>query len=266
MACILALEDNPDHLALITSWIKGLGHTPIAADHADDGMRLVAECEPDLVLCDIRLGGSSGYDVLRSLKSRPATRQLPVVAVTAFDAEDQALAAGFDGYLRKPLTPHGLRAEIDRVLPGAERAEFRQPGPLPASENHEHKANLPRTGKRVLVVDDTAANRELMKVIVGYGGHEVICVTTVAEALASARAWRPDLVLCDVNLGKERLGTELLHAARRDPDLRDLRVAFTSATRGSSVERAVRQRGACAFLRLPMEPMVLLREIGKLLA
>lgn len=116
------------------------------------------------------------------------------------------------------------------------------------------------------MVDDSAANRDLMKVILDYGGHEAVCVGTIAEALAAAKAWRPDLVLCDVHLGKERLGTELLSSAQQDPELRAIRIAFTSVTRGASVERALRQRGACAFLRLPMEPVVLLRKIGELLA
>lgn len=266
MARILALEDHPDHLALITSWIGASGHTPIAATHAEEALRLIDACRPDLLLCDLHLPGLSGYDVLRSLKNRPATCQLPVVAVTAFGPREQTLAVGFDGYLAKPYTFQGLQAEMERVVPGLARSAPPAPALAPGTEHAGQRTRPPRTGKRILVVDNTAANRALMQVVLDdYGGHETICVAGIAEALASARCWRPDLVLCDMHLDQERCGIELFDAIRNDPDLHGTRFAFTSATRGSSVEKAVRESGACAFFRLPMEPNALLQEVGELL-
>lgn len=266
MTRVLTVEDNPAHLALITSWVAEFGHATIAARDAETGLRLVDEERPDLVLCDIRLPAQSGYELVRRLKSDPATHGLPVIAVTAVAGKDEAMQAGFDGFLAKPLSLQRLRAELERVLPGGGGSDGARPEKAPGAPGAWVKTQWPRTGKRILVLDDTEANRELMRVVLDYGGHDVVCARSVAEALVTARSWRPHLILCDAHLDRE-LGTDLLCSVQNSPDLHDTRFAFTTASRGPSVdEHEARRAGACAYLRLPMKPDVLLREIGELLA
>lgn len=264
MTRIIAVEDNPAHLALITSLMTEFGQTPIAALDAETGLRLIDEELPDLVLCDIRLPTLSGYEVLRRLKSDPATRRIPVVAITAATGLDEAMQAGFDGYLAKPLSLDRLRAEIERVAPALAGPQARTPEKGLAEPEAWTKTLLPRTGKRILVLDNSEANRELMKTILDHGGHDVICARTVGAALATARAWRPHLILCDVHLDRE-LGTGLLSAVRSFPELHGTRFAFTTASPGPSLEHELREAGACAYFRFPMKPTDLLREVGTLL-
>jgi CheY-like chemotaxis protein len=264
MTRVLTVEDNPAHLALITSLVSQFGHATIAATDAETGLRLVDEEHPDLVLCDIQLPAQSGYDLVRRLKSDPATHGLPVIAVTAVAKKDEAMQAGFDGFLSKPLSLQRLRAEIERVLPGAGGSDAVVRGKVHGASAWV-KTGRPRTGKRILVLDDTEANRELMRVVLDYGGHDVVCARTVADALVTAQSWRPHLILCDTHLDHE-LGTDLLHAVQNSPDLHQTRFAFTTASRGPGAEHEACQTRACASLRLPMKPDVLLREVGELLA
>ena len=74
-----------------------------------------------LILLDIQLRGPSGFDVLRSLRAQPTLASVPVVAVTAFAMvgdRERILAAGFDGYLTKPIEPETFVADVERFLPG----------------------------------------------------------------------------------------------------------------------------------------------------
>lgn len=266
MATILAVEDNPAHLALITDLMAEFGHVPIAANDAETGLRMIEQERPDLVLCDIRLPTLSGYDILRRIKSDPATRHVPVIAVTAVAGKGETLQAGFDGYLSKPFSMRRLRLEIERVAPAlgvsdSARSRNEKGAGAPVAWA---KTLLPRSGKRILVLDNTEGNRELMRAVLDYGGHDVVCERTVSAAFATALSWRPHLILSDLHLDKE-LGTELLSAVQNTAELLDTRFAFTSASPGPSVEQELLQTGACAYLRFPMKAEALLWEVGRLL-
>jgi CheY-like chemotaxis protein len=84
-----------------------------------EALRKIKEIEPDLVLMDIRMPVMDGYAVLRQLREDPRFSKLPVVALTAFAMEGdrrKALAAGFDGYISKPVSPAALRSQIEQLL------------------------------------------------------------------------------------------------------------------------------------------------------
>jgi len=77
--------------------------------------------EVNLILMDIRLPYEDGYEALRKLRASEALRDIPVVAVTAYASDEQmqrSRAAGFDGFLGKPLDPDRFPAQISRILDG----------------------------------------------------------------------------------------------------------------------------------------------------
>ncbi|MEO6884930.1 MAG: response regulator [Jatrophihabitantaceae bacterium] len=120
MARILVVEDNPDNLELMTYLLQASGHTVTVATTGNRGLDLARHCVTDLVVLDVQLPDQSGYDVLAELRSEPALAELPVIAVTAnamVGDRDQALAAGFDGYLPKPIDPRSFARMIDERLP-----------------------------------------------------------------------------------------------------------------------------------------------------
>lgn len=107
MSLILIVEDNDKNMKLVRDVLQAKGYRTAEAASAEEGLRLVREQRPDLVLMDIQLPGMSGVEALRVLRGDPATAAIPVIAVTASVMDqDRAkiIAAGFDAYVSKPIS------------------------------------------------------------------------------------------------------------------------------------------------------------------
>lgn len=103
---ILIIEDNPKNLKLARDVLEFHGFRTLAADNATEGILLAESQRPAVILMDIQLPDLDGVSALRRLRQLPETATIPVVALTAFamDADrERFLAAGFDGYLAKPI-------------------------------------------------------------------------------------------------------------------------------------------------------------------
>lgn len=124
MAAILVVEDNANNLELMRYLLTAAGHDVTCAETGADGVEAAADVGPDLVILDIHLPDTSGYQVLSVLRKLPGVGGRPVVAVTAnamVGDRDNALAAGFDGYISKPIDPRQFAGTIDTMLPSALR-------------------------------------------------------------------------------------------------------------------------------------------------
>ncbi|MGH2379872.1 MAG: response regulator [Candidatus Limnocylindria bacterium] len=107
MAVIVLVEDTPANLALATKLLTAAGHDVAVANTGADGIRLVAERSPDLVLMDLGLPDIGGREAMRTIRSTlPNGPRLKVIAFTAHAMvgdRERALADGFDGYVSKPI-------------------------------------------------------------------------------------------------------------------------------------------------------------------
>jgi CheY-like chemotaxis protein len=114
---VLLVEDNEDNRIIYATALKFAGYEVLEAISGTEGVRLTRERKPDLVLMDISIPELDGWEATAILKADPATRAIPIVAVTAHalpDDEARSLEAGCDGYLAKPISPALLLAEVDR--------------------------------------------------------------------------------------------------------------------------------------------------------
>jgi CheY-like chemotaxis protein len=123
VATIVVVEDQPDNLKLLTTLLTIKGHRIIALTSGDTLVDLMRTHRPtpDLVLLDIQLPGRDGYELLDELKTLPE-RTWKVVALTAHALEEdraRAKAAGFDGYITKPIDVRGFPAEVAKYLGGS---------------------------------------------------------------------------------------------------------------------------------------------------
>jgi two-component system, cell cycle response regulator DivK len=103
---ILIVEDNEKNLKLVRDVLRHTGYQTIEAGTGEDGVRLAKERGPALILMDIQLPGIDGITALGQLRADPATRAIPVIAVTASAMthdRKKIMAAGFDGYQTKPI-------------------------------------------------------------------------------------------------------------------------------------------------------------------
>lgn len=122
MATIVIVEDQPDNLKLLTTLLTIKGHQVVGLPNGDRLADVVRQHQPapDLVLLDIQLPGRDGYALLEELKGLPE-RSCKVVALTAHALEEdraRASAAGFDGYITKPIDVRTFPAEVARYLGG----------------------------------------------------------------------------------------------------------------------------------------------------
>lgn len=116
-ALALVVEDDPATRALETDVLEEGGFDVLQARNGEDALRLVQERRPSVVLLDIALPTASGFDVLRTLKSRPATSQIPVVLVSAYAGLVQdCRERGANGCLQKPFDVDALLAQVRSVI------------------------------------------------------------------------------------------------------------------------------------------------------
>ena len=119
MYTILVVEDNPDNMALLEDILEDEGYRLLKAVDAEQGIRVLAEHQVNLILMDISLPTMSGLDATKIIKHNPSYQAVPIVALTAFAMESDrtaALAAGCDDFLTKPINEAQLINTIHRFL------------------------------------------------------------------------------------------------------------------------------------------------------
>jgi two-component system, cell cycle response regulator DivK len=121
MATIVVVEDQPDNLKLFKALLTMKGHRVIGLPSGEGLMAtlLAEQPAPQLVLLDIQLPGRDGYSILGDLKKLEGDHPWKVVALTAHAMpgdRDKTLAAGFDGYIAKPIDVRSFGDEVARYL------------------------------------------------------------------------------------------------------------------------------------------------------
>jgi two-component system cell cycle response regulator DivK len=120
---ILVVEDNERNLKLLRDVLEYAGYDVRVARTAEDGITFAVSEPPDLVLMDLQLPGIDGMEALRRLRESPRTADIPVVAVTAQAMKqdrERALAAGFNGYVEKPISVRAFTDQVRGFLSGGE--------------------------------------------------------------------------------------------------------------------------------------------------
>ena len=111
---ILVIDDNPANAALLTFLLQKNGYEVRAAVDANEALAILHSFAPRVIMMDLQLPGMDGLTLTRKLKAETATRDIVIIALTAYAMRgdhERALAAGCDGYITKPIDT--------RALPGA---------------------------------------------------------------------------------------------------------------------------------------------------
>ncbi len=119
LAKILVVEDNQDNREMVVKALKFNGYEAVEAVDGEEAIEKARTEHPDLILLDIFLPKIDGYEATRRLKGDTSLRNIPIIALTAHAMKgsmEEALAAGCDGYIPKPIDVRELPKQIQHFL------------------------------------------------------------------------------------------------------------------------------------------------------
>ena len=171
---VLVVEDDAHAYDLIATALNSAGYLSVRARHGDEAIRLAREARPIAVTLDLVLPGVDGWEVLKTLKSDAATRDIPVVIISRVDERDLGVALGADDYFVKPV-------DRDRLL-----NRVRQ---LTTSDQSK---------TRLLLIDDDTSLHELLDDELTRLGYTIESAFNGETGFAAAKANAPDVIILDL--------------------------------------------------------------------
>jgi CheY-like chemotaxis protein len=202
---VLVVDDEAPARELLASWLEPEGYQLITAGSAGEALAKAAEHVPDAITLNMLMPGKGGWDTLYALKKTPVTAAIPVIVVTVVDEPKIGLALGAAEYLVKPVDKDVLLGTVRRYIgPGSD-------GPA-----------------KVLVVDDEAGTRELLKEMLESDGYIPVLAASGKEALEALSQISVSAILLDLIM-PEMDGFELLLRMKEDPGLRNIPVLVLTA-------------------------------------
>jgi CheY-like chemotaxis protein len=211
-AVLLIVEDAPHYARVLSDLARDQGFKVIVAMRGVDALDLARQYHPTAVSLDVFLPDMLGWTVLSHLKQNPATRHIPVQMVTLDEDRQHGLAHGAFSFVTKPITTEGLEAALSRIREYA----------------------IPRQ-KRLLVVEDNAAERLSITELLGHDDIDIAVADTGEAALAALREQPFDCVVLDLRL-PDMSGFEVLERIRDDAALGDLPVVVFTGQELSAEE------------------------------
>ena len=197
---ILIVEDDPSYARILLDLAHDKGLKGLVAMRGADALQLARQYKPMAVSLDVFLPDMLGWTVLSQLKQDPETRHIPVQIVTLDEDRQHGLARGAFSFINKPTTKEGLTEAIARIKDYAS----------------------PRR-KRLLVVEDNAAEQLSIKELLNHDDLDIVIADTGEAALAAMAEQPCDCVVLDLRL-PDMSGFEVLERISRDKGLSDVPV------------------------------------------
>jgi HAMP domain-containing protein/CheY-like chemotaxis protein len=195
---LLIVEDDPHYGRIMVDLARDKGFKVLIATRGAEALQLAREYQPTAVSLDIFLPDMLGWTVLSQLKQDPATRHIPVQIVTLDEDRQHGLARGAFSFMSKPTTVEDLDAALQRIRDYA----------------------APRR-KRLLIVEDNAAERFGIEQLLGHGDIDITVAETGREALERLVEEPFDCVVLDLRL-PDMTGFEVLEHVAAKPTLSEL--------------------------------------------
>ncbi|HWL72351.1 MAG TPA: response regulator, partial [Burkholderiaceae bacterium] len=211
---LLIVEDDPHYARIMRDLARDSGFKTLVAMRGKDALTLAREFHPTAVSLDVFLPDMLGWTVLNHLKQDPATRHIPVQMLTLDEDQQHGLARGAFAFVTKPTTTAGLEEALARIK------EYASP-----------------RRKRLLVIEDNAAEQLSIRELLGYDDIDIAVAGTGEEALATLREHVFDCVVLDLRL-PDMSGFEVLDRLRDNPTLTDLPVVVFTGKELSPEEDA----------------------------
>ncbi len=248
----LTIEDSPIAAESLTTILNELGIRNAVCLQGGGAVGQAVNLQPEVVLLDLFLPDTPGWQVLTQLKTDERTRHLPVIIISVMDDRARAMQLGADEYLVKPVGRADLSRALDRI---------RQRLAAPALQSALVVAS---TSLRLLLAEDNAVNIQVLTDYLEASGYALSVARNGSEAVQLARELRPQLILMDIQMpGMD--GLEATRHIRRDPALANVPIiALTALAMPGDRERCL-AAGANEYLTKPVNLELLTEKIENLL-
>ena len=211
---LLIVEDDPHYARVLIDLARDKGFKVLVANRGADALDLAKQFQPTAVSLDVFLPDMLGWTVLSQLKHNPLTRHIPVQIITLDEDRQHALARGAFSFVNKPTTTEGVAAALSQIK------EYAKP-----------------RRKRLLIVEDNAAEQMSIKELLGHEDIEILTTGTGAGALSTLRDKPCDCVVLDLRL-PDMSGFEVLDRIRNDEALSNVPVVVFTGRELSAEEDA----------------------------
>jgi DNA-binding response OmpR family regulator len=241
---VLILDDSLTVRMNLVEAFSAAGWRTAPCATAGQAWELLAQQSVDVIVLDVVLPDADGVDVLRALRTDPATASLPVLMLSSeADVKDRirGLRTGADEYIGKPYDAAYLVARAQELI-------------------------RPRTGEqtdisRVLVIDDSSTVRQMLRDLLESSGYEVVLATSGLEGLRMAAGQRTDAVIVDGSL-PDIDGATVIRRLRLDAALRGVPCLLLTASEDPGAELRALDAGADAFVRKDADSGVILAKLS----
>jgi CheY-like chemotaxis protein/signal transduction histidine kinase len=197
---LLIVEDDPHYARVLIDLARDKGFKVLVAARGSEALDLAKQFQPTAVSLDVFLPDMLGWTVLSQLKHNPLTRHIPVQIITLDEDRQHALARGAFSFVNKPTTTEGVSAALSQIK------EYAKP-----------------RRKRLLIVEDNAAEQMSIKELLDHDDIEIVTTDTGAGALSTLRENPCDCVVLDLRL-PDMSGFEVLDSIRSDDSLSEVPV------------------------------------------
>jgi len=253
---IVLVEDNSDVAGTIVVALKQAGYRVTLFADAFSALAGLSDLQPHAILLDIGLPGMDGYELAAKLRKERNCRDSLFIAISGFKRRQTPEAADdFDHYFTKPVNLSSLLNVLGSTLAEAEQATAAAAGPAPE-----------KTSLQVLLIEDHAALSAAMAELLNREGFEVRTASSGGEGLKFASDFRPQLILCDLNL-PDMGGQEVIRRLRSNPVTRHAYSVILTALSEAEIRTfndEAKKMGIDEFIRKPLMPEVLHSLVAKL--
>ncbi|QOZ25999.1 HAMP domain-containing protein [Bradyrhizobium sp. CCBAU 51753] len=211
---LLIVEDDPHYARVLIDLARDKGFKVLVATRGAEALDLAKQFQPAAVSLDVFLPDMLGWSVLSQLKHNPLTRHIPVQIITLDEDRQHALARGAFSFVNKPTTTEGVSAALSQIK------EYAKP-----------------RRKRLLIVEDNAAEQLSITELLGHEDIEIVTSDTGAGALSTLRENPCDCVVLDLRL-PDMSGFEVLDQIRKDDVLSNIPVVVFTGRELSAEEDA----------------------------
>jgi len=209
---LLIVEDDPHYASILADLARDKGLKVLIAPRGAEALTLARQFEPTAVSLDVFLPDMLGWTVLNQLKQDPKLRHIPVQIVTLDEDRRHGLTHGAFSFINKSATTEGLEVALERI-----------------------KAFAAPRRKRLLVVEDDAAEQTSIKALLGHDDLDIVTADTGAAALAALSEQACDCVVLDLRL-PDMTGFEVLDRISQTTAWADLPVVVFTGRELSAEE------------------------------